>query len=233
MTVAWAAVVDSQSLLAAAAGFGLGLSLIVAIGAQNSFVLRQGLRGEHVGPIVAVCTVSDWLLIAAGVAGAAALLSASPDLLGVVRYAGAAFLLGYGLLAARRAWRPDTLRADPSAAARPKFGPTLTACLGLTWLNPHVYLDTLVLIGSIAATHGSERAWFGVGAGVASAVWFIGLGYGAALLRPLFARPASWRVLDAAIAVLMVVLAISVASTDLPTVVHPKPDRKEHPRALL
>lgn len=239
---------DSQPLLAAAAGFGLGLSLIVAIGAQNSFVLRQGLRGEHLGPICVVCTVSDWILIAAGVGGAATVLAASPGLLDAVRYGGAAFLLGYGLLAARRAWHPDTLRADPYAEGKTKLRSTLATCLGLTWLNPHVYLDTVVVLGSIAATHGGERVWFGIGAGVASTVWFFALGYGAALLRPLFARPTSWRVLDGAIAALMIVLAISVASTDLhpsssashaaatrqaPTVTRPSPDRKEHPDAHL
>lgn len=241
--------IGSGALLAAASGFGLGLSLIVAIGAQNSFVLRQGLRGEHVGPVVAVCTVSDWILIGAGVAGAGALLSGSPGLLGAIRYAGAAFLLGYGMLAARRAWRPDTLRADPSAGAATGLGPTLTTCLAMTWLNPHVYLDTIVLLGSIAATHGAERFWFGAGACVASALWFAALGYGAALLRPLFARPVAWRVLDGAIAALMVVLAISVASSDTrssppptssaaaagtaPIAVHPRPDRKDSPHALL
>ncbi len=245
-----AVVASSQALLAAASGFGLGLSLIVAIGAQNTFVLRQGLRGEHVAPVLAVCTVSDWILIAAGVAGAGALLEGSPGLLSAIRYAGAGFLLGYGLLAARRAWHPDALRADPAAGAAAKLGSTLSTCLALTWLNPHVYLDTVVLLGSIAATHAAERYWFGAGAALASAVWFVALGYGAALLRPLFARPASWRVLDAAIAVVMVVLAISVASADTHAVSSPSPTssaasggapitvtriphRKDHPRALL
>jgi L-lysine exporter family protein LysE/ArgO len=231
---------SSQSLLAAASGLGLGFSLIVAIGAQNTFVLRQGLRGEHVGSVVAVCTVSDWILIGAGVAGAGALLSGSPGLLSAIRYAGAAFLLGYGAFAARRAWHPDTLRADPAAGAPTKLGAAVTTCLALTWLNPHVYLDTVVLLGSIAATHDGERWWFAAGAGVASIAWFAALGYGAALLRPLFARPVSWRVLDAAIAVVMVVLAISVAGTDThapssssSTSAKTGPHRKDHPRALL
>lgn len=193
------------------AGFGLGLSLIVAIGAQNAFVLRQGLRGEHVLPVVLVCALSDAVLITAGVAGVGALVQQVPWLLVVVRVGGAAFLLAYAALAARRALRPsgDALDADaPTRRGTP--GAVVLTALALTWLNPHVYLDTVVLLGSVAATQGDARAWFGAGAVLASAVWFTGLGFGARLLRPVFARPGAWRVLDAGIAVVMVGIAVSL-----------------------
>ena len=200
----------SASLLALAAGLGLGLSLIVAIGAQNAFVLRQGLRGEHIFGVVAVCAASDAVLIAAGVLGAGALLGRLPWLLPTVRLAGAAFLLGYGALAACRALRPEAMKPDETVPS----GPLLTAlgtCLLLTWLNPHVYLDTVVLLGSIAQTHGGQRWWFAAGAAIASVVWFTALGYGAILLRPIFSRPAAWRVLDLLIATVMTTLAVTLA----------------------
>ena len=198
------------ALLATAAGLGLGLSLIVAIGAQNAFVLRQGLRLEHVAAVVAVCFLSDAVLIAAGVAGAGALVSRAPGAVRVVCFAGAAFLLGYGLLAARRALRPAALLPD-ATGTRTGLAATVTTCLALTWLNPHVYLDTVVLLGSLASTYDGRRWWFGVGAGLGSALWFTALGYGARLLRPVFARPAAWRALDAVIAVVMGALAVSLA----------------------
>jgi L-lysine exporter family protein LysE/ArgO len=201
--------VVSPAVLAAAAGLGLGLSLIVAIGAQNAFVLRQGLRLEHVAAVVAVCFLSDVLLIAAGVGGAGALITRVPEVVRVVCFAGAAFLFGYGSMAARRALRPAALLPD-AAGARAGLAATVTSCLALTWLNPHVYLDTVVLLGSLASTYGDRRWWFGVGAAVGSAIWFTGLGYGARLLRPVFARPAAWRVLDAVIAVVMGALAVSL-----------------------
>ncbi|MCZ2823839.1 MULTISPECIES: LysE/ArgO family amino acid transporter [unclassified Modestobacter] len=200
----------SSALLAAAAGLGLGLSLIVAIGAQNALVLRQGLRSEHVAAVVAVCLLSDVVLITAGVGGAGALVARAPGVVTVVCFAGAAFLLVYGLLAARRAWRPAALLPD-SSGARAGLAATVSTALALTWLNPHVYLDTVVLLGSLASTYDDRRWWFGAGAAVGSAVWFVGLGYGARLLRPVFARPRSWQVLDAGIAVVMVALAASLA----------------------
>ena len=198
------------ALLAAVAGLGLGLSLIVAIGAQNAFVLRQGLRLEHVTAVVAVCLVSDVLLIAAGVGGAGAVITRVPDLVQAVCFAGAAFLLVYGLMAARRVLRPGALLPD-SAGSRAGLAVTVTTCLALTWLNPHVYLDTVVLLGSLASTYDDRRWWFAAGAALGSALWFIGLGFGARLLRPVFARPTAWRVLDAVIAVVMVSLAASLA----------------------
>jgi L-lysine exporter family protein LysE/ArgO len=195
----------SAPLSAAGSGLGLGLSLIVVIGAQNAFVLRQGLTGEHVRLVVAVCTVSDAVLIAAGVIGAGAVLTQLPGLLTAVRVAGGAFLIGYGILAARRAARPSVLLSDTS---RQGSGTRATAatCLALTWLNPHVYLDTVVLLGAIANTHHGQRWPFAAGAAIASATWFFSLGYGARLLRPIFARPMAWRILDSAIAAVMLTL---------------------------
>jgi L-lysine exporter family protein LysE/ArgO len=203
-------VLTTPALLAAAAGLALGMGLIVAIGAQNAFVLRQGLRLEHVGAVVAVCAASDLALIGAGVLGAGAAFTRLPWLVPVVSLAGAAFLLGYAVLAARRALRPGVLL--PSAGgARTGLAVTLASCLALTWLNPHVYLDTVVLLGSTASTYGEHRWDFAAGAALGSVVWFTGLGFGARLLRPVFARPAAWRVLDGVIAVVMACLGISLA----------------------
>jgi L-lysine exporter family protein LysE/ArgO len=204
----------TPALLAAASGLGLGLSLIVAIGAQNAFVLRQGLRLEHVAAVVAVCTVSDVVLIAAGVSGAGALLTRLPWLVPVVCFAGAAFLLGYGLLAARRALRPGALQAGPGGVSA-GLAATVGSCLALTWLNPHVYLDTVVLLGSLASTFGDRRWAFAAGAALGSAVWFAALGFGARMLRPVFARAAAWRVLDAVIAGVMTALAVSLTARGL------------------
>jgi L-lysine exporter family protein LysE/ArgO len=199
--------------MAAVAGLGLGLALIVAIGAQNAFVLRQGLLGEHVAAVVAVCIGSDIALLAAGVAGAGAAIAAVPSLITAVRTVGAAFLLLYGLLAARRAFRPRadaSLRPEDAAVARRGLAPVVLTCLAFTWLNPHVYLDTVVLLGSVAADRGGQRWWFAAGAAAASTLWFCALGAGATVLRPLFARPAAWRVLDAGIAVVMTVVALGL-----------------------
>jgi L-lysine exporter family protein LysE/ArgO len=202
-----------QDLLALVAGLGTGLSLIVAIGAQNAFVLRQGLRREHVPAIVAVCALSDLALITAGVAGLGALVELRPGVLTVIAWAGAAFLVAYGVLAARRALRPGTLRAErEEASAGGSMRGSVLTCLGLTWLNPHVYLDTVLLLGSVAAGYGAHRWLFAVGAGIASVLWFCGLGFGARFARPLFARPIAWRVLDSAIAITMIVLGIRIAT---------------------
>jgi L-lysine exporter family protein LysE/ArgO len=165
---------------------------------------------EHVAAVVAVCAVSDIVLIAAGVSGAGALLTRLPWLVPVVCFAGAAFLLGYGLLAARRALRPGALQAGPEGIAA-GLAATVGAALALTWLNPHVYLDTVVLLGSLASTFGDRRWAFGAGAALGSVTWFVALGFGARLLRPVFARPAAWRVLDAVIAGVMTALAASLA----------------------
>ncbi|MFD6860791.1 LysE/ArgO family amino acid transporter [Rhodococcus sp. NPDC060086] len=189
-----------MSLLAA--GFVTGLSLIVAIGAQNAFVLRMAIARRHVLPVIAVCAISDALLITAGIAGIATILDHAPGVIDVIRWAGAAFLIGYGLLAARRALRPSALSAAPGGAVT--IGAALLTCLALTWLNPHTYLDTVLMLGSVANHYGNPgRWWFGAGAITASAVWFVALGYGARYLRNWFAKPGSWRILDGGVAVLM------------------------------
>ena len=190
-------------------GFLLGGSLIVAIGAQNAFILRQGLLRSHVFVLCLVCALSDAVLIAAGVAGLGTLVAASPRLLAVVTVGGALFLFAYALFALRRALRPQALTAALSGQGSLKAA--LAACLAFTFLNPHVYLDTVLLVGSISATHeGAARTAFGAGAATASFVWFFGLGYGARLLQPLFARPSAWRVLDLLIAAVMAAIAISL-----------------------
>ena len=196
-------------MLVALSGLGFGLSLIVAIGAQNAFVLRQGLLREHVLPVVVICALSDALLITLGVGGLGSLLQLVPWLLVVVRLGGAAFLIVYGILAARRAFRPAALVATDDGRRTPLWTAVATV-LALTWLNPHVYLDTIVLLGSIAATHGDDRWWFGLGAVVASILWFTALGFGARYLRPLFATPVSWRILDGVIAIVMIAIAVSL-----------------------
>lgn len=190
-------------------GFLLGVSLILAIGAQNAFVLRQGLRGEHVMAVVLTCALSDAVLIAAGVAGFGILVQAVPWIVPVFRWGGAAFLLAYGARAAWAAWRGGgALRPEGQAGG---LGRAVATCLALTWLNPHVYLDTLVLLGSIS-TQAASPVLFGAGAVTASFVFFFALGYGAALLRPVFARPAAWRVLDAVIAAVMWAIAAKLVS---------------------
>ena len=190
-------------------GFIASFTLIAAIGAQNAFVLRQGIRREHVLPVVALCTVSDIVLISAGIAGVGALISAHTSALNIAKFGGALFLVGYGLLAARRAWRPSSL--TPSEAAPTRLIEALLTCAALTFLNPHVYLDTVVLLGALANEHRDERWLFGVGAVAASAVWFVGLGLGARQLAGLFARPLTWRILDGLIAVMMIGLGMSLA----------------------
>lgn len=192
-------------------GFATSLSLIVAIGAQNAFVLRQGIRNEHVLPVVILCAVSDLVLIVAGVAGVGALVTAHPQLTAIARYGGAAFLLMYGLLAARRAIRPATM--TPGEAGPARLSAVLLTCLALTFLNPHVYLDTVVLLGTLASQQGEGRWRFGAGAALASLVWFVGLGFGARRLAGLFAKPATWRILDGLIALTMIALAVSLALT--------------------
>lgn len=218
------------------AGLGLGLSLIVAIGAQNVFVLRQGLRKEHVGWVVLICAVSDALLIALGVSGMGAAIVNVPWLATGARWAGAAFLLVYAFLAARRAWQrvPETFdvadaqpdghsddappagrRADTrgSSATATTLRATVLAGLALTWLNPHVYLDTVFLLGTVAASHGDAKWVFAAGAVTGSVLWFASLGYGARLLNRWLNRPQAWRALDGAIAVIMAVLAIMLAAS--------------------
>jgi L-lysine exporter family protein LysE/ArgO len=188
-----------------AAGFALGFSLILAIGAQNAFVLRQGLRREHVLATVLTCALSDAVLIAAGVAGFGALATALPWLEGAMRAFGAAFLAWYGARSFVSAWRGGAA-LDSGGAARHSLRGVLMTVLALTWLNPHVYLDTVVLLGSVSAQY-ADRTAFAAGAITSSFTFFFGLGYGARVLAPLFARPGAWRLLDLGIGAVMWIIA--------------------------
>ena len=188
-------------------GLGSAASLIIAIGAQNAFVLRQGLRRQHVLPVVIICVLSDAILIAAGVAGIGVIVNNAPIALEIVRWAGFLFLVGYAVFAARRALKPESL--STSGAVAGSLAAAVGTCLAITWLNPHVYLDTVLLLGSLSASHGDPGRWvFGAGAATASLLWFGMLGFGARFAAPVFAKPVAWRILDGAIAVLMLVLAV-------------------------
>lgn len=191
-------------------GLLTGLSLIIAIGAQNAYLLRQALRGAPVGAIVAVCAASDLVLIVAGVAGIGTLIQHAPWALVVIRWLGVAILVLYGLCAA---WRARSTEALEAAAGPSASGPRAVAkAVALTWLNPHVYLDTVILVGSIANTHGhTGRWWFAAGAVLASVLWFASLGYGGRRLAPLLATPRAWQVLDLLIAATMLALAVRLA----------------------
>lgn len=200
----------------------MGLSLIVSIGAQNAFVLRQGLRREHVALCIAICAVSDVLLIGVGVAGFGTLISGTPWVLQVARFGGAAFLAAFGVMALKRALKPSALTAAdaPGETRRAGRAGVALTLLGLTWLNPQVYLETIVLLGSVAAAQGEQagraaRWYFGGGAMFGSVLWFSALGTGARLLRPLFARPTAWRVLDGVVAAMMFTLAVLLVARPL------------------
>jgi L-lysine exporter family protein LysE/ArgO len=196
-------------LPALTAGFLLGLSLIVAIGAQNAFILRQGLRRQHVLPLVLTCALSDAVLIALGVGGFATVLAHIIWLDPLMRYAGAAFLLVYAIRSLRSAFAGgNTLEAN--GQARTSLRAAFLTCLALTWLNPHVYLDTVVLLGSISTRYAGWELAFALGAITASFVFFFSLGYGARLLAPLFSKPLAWRVLDVVIALVMASVATSL-----------------------
>ncbi|GLX17590.1 MULTISPECIES: LysE/ArgO family amino acid transporter [Streptomyces] len=189
------------------AGFGTCLSLIVAIGAQNAFVLRQGARRQAVLAVVAICAVSDAVLIFLGVAGVGAFVTAWPAALTAVGIAGGGFLICYGIIAGRRVLRPApgaALTAEGATAGSVRAA--VLTCLAMTWLNPHVYLDTVLLVGSLAAERGDLRWAFGIGAGLASLIWFTTLGYGARLLSGPLSRPGAWRVLDGLVAATMVTM---------------------------
>lgn len=190
-------------------GMVLGLSLIVAIGAQNAFVLRQGILGSHVFAVCLVCAVSDAVLIAAGVAGFGALVNAVPWLLVAFRWGGAAFLIWYGLRAMRSALSGSGKLTAASAGSQ-TLAPVVTTCLALTWLNPHVYLDTMVLLGSISTGYAPLHWVFGAGAICGSFLFFFTLGYGAGFLRPVFERPRAWQILDALIAMVMWIIALAL-----------------------
>ncbi len=191
---------------AALAGFMLGLGLILAIGAQNAFVLRQGLRGAYVFPVCLACALSDAILVATGVVGFAAVAEVVPQIVPVMRWGGIAFLVVYGALSFRAALGP-AVALEPGKSGSGSLVRVLVTCLALTWLNPHVYLDTVLLLGSVSTQWGDAKVAFGLGAVTASFVFFFTLGYGARLLRPFFSRPASWKVLEVAIGCTMWAIA--------------------------
>ncbi|NOC84153.1 LysE/ArgO family amino acid transporter [Ruegeria sp. HKCCD6428] len=192
------------------AGFALGFSLILAIGAQNAFILRQGLRREHVFFLCLTCAVSDAILIGAGVAGFGTLAQAAPWFETVMRYGGAAFLIWYGLRSLRSSWLGGSVM-EIGNGRRTSLKAALLTVFAFTWLNPHVYLDTVVLIGSISAQY-DDRLGFALGAMTSSFVFFFSLGYGASILSPVFARPRAWQVLDAGIGVVMLGIALKLVT---------------------
>ncbi|QVQ26831.1 LysE/ArgO family amino acid transporter [Achromobacter deleyi] len=191
-------------------GFLLGLSLIVAIGAQNAFVLRQGLRQEHVFAVCLACALSDAVLIAAGVAGFGMAVDALPWLEPAMRYGGALFLFAYAARSLHSALRRRHGHLAPSSRHAQSRYAALATCLALTWLNPHVYLDTVVLLGSISSQYEGRKTAFALGAIAASFAFFFALGYGARLLRPVFASARAWRALDACVGILMIVIGVKL-----------------------
>ena len=192
------------------AGFALSLSLILAIGAQNAFVLLQGLRRAHVGAVVAICCLSEAVLIFTGVAGFGTIATRAPWAIEAMRWGGAAFLVVYGLRSLRAAWS-ETEALEAGGGAEQSLKAAVATALVLTWANPHVYLDTLGLIGAVAATYGDGRWAFGTGALSASVLFFVVLGYGARMLAPVFARPVAWRALDTIVGMTMLALAAKLA----------------------
>jgi L-lysine exporter family protein LysE/ArgO len=198
---------------AALAGLLTGLSLIVAIGAQNAYVLRLGLSRQHVGIAIALCAAADVVLIVLGIAGIGRVARTIPIALEVLKWVGVAYLVAYGVLSFRRAGRPEALLPSSGAATSRRI--VVATTLGFTFLNPHVYLDTVLLLGSIGNQYGAHRWLFAAGACVGSIAWFAGLGLGARAAAPLMSRPTTWRVLDVLIGVVMLAVALSVATTSV------------------
>lgn len=189
-------------------GFGIGSGLIVAIGAQNAFVLKQGLKQQYVFWLCLICALSDSILIACGVLGFAEIMTASPILITVAKYLGATFLLVYGAKAFYAAFK-TTQSMNLDSSQKQTLTQALVTCLAFTWLNPHVYLDTIVLIGSVA-TQLEDKVSFALGSIFASWVFFFSLGYGARLLKPLFTNPKAWKILDFIIGCVMWSIAITL-----------------------
>ena len=203
--------VTTTLLLTALAGLATGAGLIIAIGPQNVFVLRQGISGVHVVPVIAVCVASDIVLISAGTLGLGAVVAAHPVVVDVARIVGGAYLILLGAFAARRAWRPTVSSTTNDDPARNRgLWAALGTALALTWLNPHTYLDTVFTIGSLANSHADARWAFTFGACLASLVWFLALGFGARKMAPLFSSVRAWRILDAVIAVVMAALGVGL-----------------------
>ncbi len=190
-------------------GFGVSFSLILAIGAQNAFLLKQGLRREHVLPLVLVCAVSDAILMTVGVFGFAALAEVLPEIAPVMLWLGVVFLFLYGAFSFKRAWTGGEA-LDPAIGAGLTLRSAVLFCLAITWLNPHVYLDTVLLVGSIATRFAGVEVAFWAGAVSSSFVFFFGLGYGARLLAPMMARPVSWRILEVLIGCIMWAIALGL-----------------------
>lgn len=197
----------------AVTGFFSGLSLIIAIGAQNAYVLRLGLLRRYVGVAVLICAISDAILIIAGTAGMGALVQKSEVLLKIISWVGAAYLLFYGASAFWRARKPNVLL--PTEQELPSKKKVILAVVAFTWLNPHVYLDTVLLLGSIGSQYGSDRWWFALGASIASVLWFAGLGFGSKAAAKIMSRPITWRILDIFIGIVMTTIAISLIKTAL------------------
>lgn len=196
-------------VIALITGFFTGLSLIVAIGAQNAFVIKQGLLRSHVTLVVFVCAISDALLIIVGTGGLGRIIQSKPDLLNVIRWFGVIYLTWFGIKSVRSAFRNETLTAsDKSAESWKKL---LVTVLAMTYLNPHVYLDTVIFVGSLANQFESQRWYFALGACIASGVWFSVIGYGARSASHLMSKPIFWRILESVIAAIMFTLAITLA----------------------
>lgn len=191
-------------MTATIAGMLAGFSLIIAIGAQNAFVLRQGIRREHVGVVVSICAACDFVLIIAGTLGVGALVTAHPVVLTVFKWAGAAYLLWFAFTSFRSAMHPQALEMRESSPSRS----IVLSVLAITLLNPHVYLDTVVMLGNLANQHGPDRWWFTLGACLASLIWFPALGYGARALAGPLGRPGVWRLIDLVIGMVMIAIAI-------------------------
>jgi L-lysine exporter family protein LysE/ArgO len=195
-------------------GFGANLGLLWSLGAQNTFVIRQGLTRRHVGLVAAICIASDIALIGSGITGMAQVVASHQWLSTVLAIGGAGFLYGYAALAARRALRPSPGMVGTQMGLRAGAGRTALAIAATTWLNPHVLLETVVVLGTAATTHGpAGQWWFGIGAITASTIWFLALGYGVRVLQPAFTRPITWQILEGLTAVMMIVLATTVLHT--------------------
>jgi len=201
-------------LIAFLNGLALSLTLILAVGAQNAFVLKQGLRREFVLPIVVFCALSDLILMGMGVFGFAALNARLPAIAPFMLWFGAAFVFAYGIISLRRAWQGGE-GLDPANAPAGNLRAALTFCFAITWLNPHVYLDTVLLVGSVASGFEGARVAFWAGSSLGSALFFVALGYGARLLAPLMAKPGAWRVLELIIGVVMIAIAAGLVISAL------------------
>jgi L-lysine exporter family protein LysE/ArgO len=197
------------------AGLLTGLSLIVAIGAQNAYVLRMGLTRHYVTLIVAICAVSDIVLIVLGIAGVGTVIRSAPVALQILRWVGVVYLTVFALQSFWRAFHAGALL--PSDAVKPTPKAVVATTLAFTFLNPHVYLDTVLLLGTIGNQYGHGRWFFALGASASSLLWFASLGYGARYASRLMSRPVTWRVLDCAIGVVMLLIALKLIVTPLPT----------------